>query len=143
MLIRAAALCLTLLALFAPPAARADEVAPGVIAEPPSMIVFFDYDSASLNAYALTVVDDAVRYAKARGYRHFRITGHNDTMGSEAYSMAISLRRAEAVRDEMIRLGFDASGIVVEGKGAHDPLVPTGPGVREPQNRRAVFELNP
>jgi len=33
------------------------------------------------------------------------------------------------------------SGIAVDGKSFHDPLVPTGPGVREPQNRRAVIDM--
>ena len=41
----------------------------------------------------------------------------------------------------MVRQGMDGSTIGVEGKGFTDPLVPTGPGVREPQNRRAVIDL--
>jgi len=36
---------------------------------------------------------------------------------------------------------MDANEIAVAGKSFHDPLVPTGPGVREPQNRRAVIDL--
>jgi OmpA-OmpF porin, OOP family len=41
----------------------------------------------------------------------------------------------------MVREGMDGSSIAIDGKGFHDPLVPTGPGVREPQNRRAVIDL--
>jgi outer membrane protein OmpA-like peptidoglycan-associated protein len=41
----------------------------------------------------------------------------------------------------MVREGLDGSAIAIEGKSFHDPLVPTGPGVREPQNRRAVIDL--
>ena len=48
---------------------------------------------------------------------------------------------AKAVRDEMVRQGMDGSGIAVDGKSFHDPLVPTGPDVKEPQNRRAVIDL--
>jgi hypothetical protein len=36
---------------------------------------------------------------------------------------------------------LDAGGIAIEGKSFHDPMVATGPGVREPQNRRAVIDL--
>ena len=35
-----------------------------------------------------------------------------------------------------------ADSIAIEGKSFHDPLVPTGPGVREPKNRRAVIDLD-
>jgi outer membrane protein OmpA-like peptidoglycan-associated protein len=45
------------------------------------------------------------------------------------------------VKDEMVRQGLAADSIAIEGKSFHDPLVPTGPGVREPKNRRAVIDL--
>ena len=52
-----------------------------------------------------------------------------------------SIRRATAVKEEMVRQGLGADAIAIEGKSFHDPLVPTGPGVREPKNRRAVIDL--
>ena len=55
--------------------------------------------------------------------------------------MKLSVERAQTVKDEMVRQGVDGGGIAIDGKGFHDPLVPTGPGVREPQNRRAVIDL--
>jgi len=41
----------------------------------------------------------------------------------------------------MTRLGLNANDIQTVGRSFTDPLVPTGPGVREPQNRRAVIDL--
>jgi len=41
----------------------------------------------------------------------------------------------------MVRQGVDGATISIEGKSFHDPLVSTAPGVREPQNRRAVIDL--
>jgi len=70
-----------------------------------------------------------------------QIVGHTDTVGSDRYNQALSERRAETVKDEMVRQGMDGGTIAIEGKSFHDPLVPTGPGVREPQNRRAVIDL--
>jgi outer membrane protein OmpA-like peptidoglycan-associated protein len=69
------------------------------------------------------------------------VTGHTDTVGSDTYNQALSERRAGSVKDEMVREGLDAGSISIQGKSFHDPLVPTGPGVREPQNRRAVIDL--
>jgi len=69
------------------------------------------------------------------------VTGHTDTVGSQAYNQALSERRATSVENEMTRLGLNGNDIQTVGRSFTDPLVPTGPGVREPQNRRAVIDL--
>jgi outer membrane protein OmpA-like peptidoglycan-associated protein len=104
-------------------------------------IVFFDFDKSNLTDAAQAVVAEAVKTAKTSGFVRVQVVGHTDTVGSDGYNQALSVRRAEAVKDEMVREGLDGSTIAIEGKSFHDPLVPTGPGVREPQNRRAVIDL--
>ena len=106
-----------------------------------TFIVFFDFDKANLTDKAVEVVQEAVHTAKENGFVKVLVTGHTDTVGSDSYNQALSVRRAQSVKDEMIREGLDGSGISIEGKSFHDPLVPTGPAVREPQNRRAVIDL--
>jgi hypothetical protein len=63
-------------------------------------------------------------------------TGHADRSGPEGYNMALSLRRANAVKNSLVRNGVPAASIAVVGRGESQPLVPTADGVREPQNRR-------
>ena len=106
-----------------------------------TFIVFFDFDKSNLTDKAQEVVAEAVRVAKANGFVKVLVTGHTDTVGSDSYNQALSIRRAQSVKDEMVREGLDGGGIEIVGKSFHDPLVPTGPGVREPQNRRAVIDL--
>ena len=65
-----------------------------------------------------------------------RITGHTDTSGPASYNLGLSQRRAKDVRDEMERQGVSPSIIVSEGRGETQPLVNTGDGVRNAQNRR-------
>ncbi len=48
--------------------------------------------------------------------------------------MALSLRRANAVKDALVREGVPATAIAVIGRGEQGLLVQTGDGVREPQN---------
>jgi len=106
-----------------------------------TFIVFFDFDKSNLTAEAQSVVQQAVQTAKQNGFVRVVITGHTDTVGSDRYNQALSERRAASVKGEMVREGMDGNSIAIQGKSFHDPLVPTGPGVREPQNRRAVIDL--
>jgi len=103
--------------------------------------VFFDFDKSNLTAEAQATVTEAVAAAKTLGSVRLMVTGHTDTVGSQTYNQALSVRRATAVKDEMVRQGIGADGIAIEGRSFSDPLVPTGPGVREPKNRRAVIDL--
>jgi outer membrane protein OmpA-like peptidoglycan-associated protein/opacity protein-like surface antigen len=112
---------------------------------PPPMvktfIVFFDFDKSNLTAEAQKVVAEAVDTAKKTGMVRVLITGHTDTVGSRQYNQGLSERRAASVKSEMVRLGMSEGEISTVGKNFSEPLVPTGPGVREPQNRRAVIDL--
>ncbi|MBX3502231.1 MAG: OmpA family protein [Alphaproteobacteria bacterium] len=69
------------------------------------------------------------------------VTGHTDTSGAAAYNMALSLRRANAVKDALVREGIPAAAIGVTGRGETQLLVQTGDNVREPQNRRVEIVL--
>jgi len=106
-----------------------------------TFIVFFDFNKSDLTAEAQNVVSEAVKTAGQTNAVRILVTGHTDTVGSDTYNQALSLRRAATVKDEMIREGMKADEISTVGKSFHEPLVATGPGVREPQNRRAVIDL--
>ena len=126
------------------PAAPPLIVAEAPPAPPPAVrrfVVFFDFDESSLTAEAKDVVAVAVTTAKESGMVRVVITGHTDTVGSQRYNQALSERRARAVRAELVRLGLEARDINAIGANFSEPLVATGPGVREPQNRRAVIDL--
>ena len=83
----------------------------------------------------------AVETAKRTGPVRITVTGHTDTVGTHEYNQRLSERRAQAVKNEMIAMGMNASDIGTVGRSFDDPLVPTGPGVYEPQNRRAMIDL--
>jgi outer membrane protein OmpA-like peptidoglycan-associated protein len=114
--------------------------APTMVA-PPSFMVFFDWDRANLSAQALTTIKQAAGAYKQKGNARITATGHTDTSGTEAYNMALSLRRANAVKDALVREGVPATAIAVVGRGEQGLLVQTGPNVREPQNRRVEIVI--
>eukprot|EP01034_Spumella_vulgaris_P001665 gene1665-2199_t len=108
---------------------------------PPSFMVFFDWDRANLSAQALTTIKQAAGAYKTKGNARITATGHTDTSGAPAYNMALSLRRANAVKDALVREGVPATNISVLGRGEQGLLVQTGPNVREPQNRRVEIVM--
>jgi OOP family OmpA-OmpF porin len=107
----------------------------------PSFMVFFDWDRSNLSQQALNTIKQAADAYKTKGSARITATGHTDTSGPANYNMALSLRRANAVKDALVRDGVPATAISVVGKGETDLLVPTGDGVREPQNRRVEIVL--
>jgi outer membrane protein OmpA-like peptidoglycan-associated protein len=116
---------------YTPPAA----VAP-VPAAPRSYLVFFDFDKSDLTPQAAQIVDQAAKNAGPAHVTQLTVTGHTDTVGSDAYNMRLSRRRAESVAAQLERDGIPPSGIEIVAKGKRDLLVPTRDGVKEPQNRR-------
>ena len=102
----------------------------------PSFMVFFDWDKSTLTAKAVDTIGLAAAAYKSKGGARIIATGHTDTSGPDLYNMALSLRRSNAVKDELVRDGVRAEDISVVGLGETSPLVPTGDGIREAQNRR-------
>ncbi len=107
----------------------------------PSFMVFFDWDRSNLSAQALNTIKQAAGVYKTKGSARITATGHTDRSGPESYNMALSLRRANTVKDALVREGVPATAISVIGKGESQPLVQTADGVREPQNRRVEIVI--
>jgi hypothetical protein len=105
-------------------------------------MVFFDWDRSNLSQQAVQTIGQAVAAFKSRGSARITATGHTDTSGPANYNMALSLRRANSVKNELVRQGVPAQAIQVIGRGEEGLLVQTGDGVREPQNRRVEIVLD-
>jgi len=84
----------------------------------------------------------AASAAKAGNRTRINVTGHADRSGSDQYNQALSLRRANTVKNALVQQGIAANQIVVVGSGESQPLVQTADGVQEPQNRRVEIVLN-
>ena len=127
--------------------AACEEPAPATQPPPPpsvpatSYMVFFDWDSSQLNNQSMQVIGQAAATFKSRNGTGIVATGHTDTSGGDAYNMALSLRRANTVKDALVQAGVPAGAINAVGVGKAGLLVPTPDGVREPQNRRVEIAV--
>jgi iron complex outermembrane receptor protein len=128
--------------------AAAAYVPPPVVAPAPvahSYMVFFDFNKSDLTPQAVNIVNQAAANAGPAKVTKLEVTGHTDTVGSDAYNMRLSRRRAESVAAQLEKDGIPSSEIEIIAKGKRDLLVPTADGVKEPQNRRVqiVYEGGP
>lgn len=109
--------------------------------EPEKYIVLFDFNKSNINAAGQAVIDEVIAAADKMGSVIISATGHADRAGSESYNMALSLRRADAVRAALIAGGVTGDAITVAGRGESEPAVPTADGVKEQANRRVEIIL--
>ena len=116
-------------------------VEPAMVITAPSFMVFFDWDKSVLNAASIETIAKAAAAYRAKGGAQIKATGHTDTSGPDTYNMALSLRRANAVKNALVRDGVPERDISVVGVGESQPLVRTADGVREAQNRRVEIVI--
>jgi hypothetical protein len=101
-----------------------------------SYLVFFDWDKANLTDRARAIIKEAADNSTRVQYTRIEVNGYTDTSGTPQYNQGLSIRRAQSVQGELVRDGVPQSAINIQGFGETHLLVPTGLGVREPQNRR-------
>jgi OOP family OmpA-OmpF porin len=98
--------------------------------------VFFDWDKYNLTDRARQIISEAAANSTKVQYTRIEVNGYTDTSGTPKYNQGLSVRRAQAVAAELVKDGVPRNAISIQGFGDTHLLVPTGPGVREPQNRR-------
>lgn len=125
----------------APPPPPPPAPPPPAPVAPQNYLVFFDFNKATLTPDSAQVIAAAAADFKRAGAARIEATGHADRVGSDRYNVALSQRRSEVVKQELIRNGIPAQDIVVYAKGEADPLVATPDGVKEPQNRRVEIVI--
>jgi outer membrane protein OmpA-like peptidoglycan-associated protein len=133
--------------LFSPPAAApAPAPAPAPVAAPApapakTYLVFFDWDKYNLTPRATQIIAQAASDSKTNSVTTLQVSGYTDTSGTPKYNMGLSQRRAKSVAAQLVADGVPATEIEIHAYGDTHLLVPTGPGVREPQNRRVEIVL--
>ena len=97
---------------------------------------YFDFNKAVLKPEGKQKVDEVVRELKANPSIRVLIEGHTDSIGSDAYNLKLSERRATAVADHMESGGVEASRITTKGWGKTKPVASNKTKEGRAQNRR-------
>ncbi len=103
--------------------------------------VNFEFDSARLDDASRAVLRRQADWIKQFPEVRFRVYGHTDLVGSNAYNQALGLRRARAAVNFLVAQGISRSRLeAVVSFGETQPLVATQD--RERRNRRTVTEVS-
>ncbi len=103
--------------------------------------VQFDYDKDTLQPQSYPILNDIVNLAKQHPEWKFRLTGHTDSWGDEAYNMTLSLRRVETVKRYLVSQGVAENRLIVIGKGRSERLTTNDTAEGRAQNRRVEMEI--
>ncbi|MEQ8394485.1 OmpA family protein [Thalassobaculum sp.] len=104
--------------------------------------VYFDFDKSTLTAQTQSTLIDAANAADDMAATNIEVSGYADRSGSEAYNMALSQRRADAVAKELATLiGSNAPAMKLMAYGETQNKVVTPDGVKEAKNRRVKIEI--
>ena len=98
--------------------------------------VFFAYDRVDLDATATATLDRNATWLRRWTSTTIRIEGHADERGTAEYNLALSSRRATAVRNYLTSLGIPENRVTVVGLGKEQPVCSAATASCWQQNRR-------
>ncbi len=96
----------------------------------------FEFDSDQETADSVPVYLALLADIRQHAAYHVDVIGYTDTIGTSEYDENLSLERAAALRNALLRDGVDPRAIWVTGHGKQDLLVATPDQFPEPRNRR-------
>ncbi|BBM41042.1 OmpA/MotB domain-containing protein [Leptotrichia shahii] len=100
----------------------------------------FDFDKSVVKPQYFELLRNVKDYAEQNDFK-LTIIGHTDSKGSDAYNMALGMRRAIAVRDKLLEFGLDPARILgVESRGESEPIAPNDTEQGRFENRRIEFK---
>jgi len=105
-------------------------------------IVEFESGSTNLTPMGLGILDDMAGVLQRVGDKPVLITGHTDNVGNSTANLALSNKRAEAVKQYLIGRNINASRLSTTSKGDSDPIASNDNEEGRTRNRRIEFTLN-
>lgn len=101
----------------------------------------YDFDKATLKPEGKATLDKvAADLAKIR-LEVVIAVGNTDSVGTDAYNMALGQRRAQSVKAYLISKGVDGGRIYTESKGKSNPVATNATAEGRAKNRRTDIEV--
>lgn len=99
----------------------------------------FEESSTALSAESGELIDEVAAALRPCVGAVIAITGHTDSSGPPDVNSALSLARANAVREVLVERGIPRAGLITDGMGSREPVEGLEPA--DPANRRIEFSV--
>ena len=103
-------------------------------------VIFFEFDKFILSSIQLIELEKFIETAIQNKNMKIFIEGHTDTMGTNAYNLKLSDKRANFIKDYLLTLNLNNT-IETKAYGEVNQLVTTHDEIKEKLNRRAELYL--
>jgi len=106
-------------------------------------MVHFDFDKSNIKPEAAAILDDVAKVMQANPQiKKVRVEGHTDSIGSDAYNLKLSQRRADSVVNYLTtKGGIAASRLEAVGYGESRPIATNATAAGRAKNRRVEFNV--
>jgi len=101
--------------------------------------VYFQNGKAALTVNSEVILDKVVRTMQENPDIEVEIWGFSDSRGNYDFNVKLSKRRADSVRDYLVRKGVYGSRINTKGFGPENPIAPNNTKAGRAKNRRIEF----
>ncbi len=103
----------------------------------------FDNDSYRLNYHSYNILDDIVNalHSCDLNDKVLEIGGYTDSIGSANYNIRLSKKRAESIKNYLVKQGIDASKLITVGYGESFPIATNRTKEGRALNRRIEFKI--
>ncbi|MFA6068317.1 MAG: OmpA family protein [Janthinobacterium sp.] len=101
----------------------------------------FDFDQSTLKPQGKAALDQLLGQLTGMDLEVIVTVGHTDAVGSDAYNLKLSQRRAEAVKAYLVTQGVETNRVYTEGKGETQPVADNTTAAGRAKNRRVTVEV--
>ena len=101
----------------------------------------YDFNKSDLKPEGKATLDKIAADLKKIKLEVIIAVGNTDSVGTDAYNMALGQRRAQSVKTYLVSKGVDGSRIYTESKGKSNPVASNATAEGRAKNRRTDIEV--